>query len=96
MSMPQIFGDADFDEIIHLIQIVLVRKNLEVNRENTYNEFIQQVRNNLHVAILMNPREKYFRKNLNAYPAILKYCVQDWFMGWPQEALVLATREEFS
>jgi len=53
-----------------------------------YNYLIDRVRDNLHVVLCMSPVGAKFRERSRKFPALFNSCTIDWFLPWPEEALV--------
>ena len=56
--------------------------------ESAYDFFISRVRDNLHVALCMSPIGATFRDYVRMYPAIVNNTTIDWFMKWPEVAMM--------
>lgn len=50
--------------------------------------FFNRVKNHLHLAICMSPVGEDFRNYTRNYPALINSTTIDWFMKWPEEALI--------
>lgn len=50
--------------------------------------FFNRVKNNLHLSICMSPVGDAFRSYIRQYPALINNTTVDWFMAWPEEALI--------
>lgn len=50
--------------------------------------FFGRVKDNMHLAILMSPVGASFRNYCRQYPALINNTTIDWFMPWPEEALI--------
>jgi len=42
----------------------------------------------MHLSICMSPIGKRFRNYTRNYPALINNTAIDWFMAWPEEALI--------
>merc|ERR1719359_1256743 len=49
---------------------------------------INRVRDNLHLVMAFSPVGDKFRDRAVKFPAIFNMAAIDWFLSWPQEALV--------
>jgi dynein heavy chain len=49
---------------------------------------INRVRDNLHLVMAFSPVGEKFRDRFVKFPAIFNMAAIDWFLAWPQEALV--------
>jgi dynein heavy chain, axonemal len=50
--------------------------------------FFTRVKDNMHLSILMSPVGDTFRSYCRQYPALINNTTIDWFMAWPEEALI--------
>ena len=50
--------------------------------------FFNRVKNHLHLSICMSPVGATFRDYARQYPALINNTTIDWFMKWPEEALI--------
>jgi len=50
--------------------------------------FVDRVRDNLHIILCFSPVGQKFRERARKFPALFNECTIDWFLPWPQEALV--------
>lgn len=50
--------------------------------------FFNKVKNNLHMSICMSPIGSDFLNYCKLYPALINNTTIDWFMQWPEEALI--------
>jgi dynein heavy chain len=53
-----------------------------------YNYFVDRIRDNLHVCLCFSPVGQKFRDRFRKFPALFNECTIDWFLPWPEEALV--------
>ncbi len=47
-----------------------------------------RIRNRLHVILCLSPEHARFGERLRKFPALVGCCYIDWFLPWPQEALL--------
>lgn len=50
--------------------------------------FIDSVRANLHMVLCMSPVNVKFPERARKFPGLINGCTIDWFLAWPEEALV--------
>ena len=60
--------------------------------ENLVKFFIDRVRDNLHVVLCMSPVDPKFSERCRKFPALMSGCTIDWFLPWPEEALITVSR----
>eukprot|EP01135_Chromosphaera_perkinsii_P000405 Nk52_evm52s78 gene=Nk52_evmTU52s78 len=56
--------------------------------ESMFRYFIERVRNNLHICLCMSPVGQAFRDRMRMFPALVNTTTIDWFMSWPEDALL--------
>ena len=56
--------------------------------DNLVKFFIDRVRSNLHMVLCMSPVSQKFPERARKFPGIVAGCTIDWFLAWPEEALV--------
>ena len=49
---------------------------------------INRCRDNLHTVLSFSPVNQKFRERARRFPALFSTCTIDWFLPWPEEALV--------
>ena len=54
--------------------------------------FIDSVRANLHMVLCMSPVNPKFPERARKFPGLVSGCTIDWFLSWPDEALVSVSR----
>ena len=53
-----------------------------------YQYFLDRLRDNLHIVLCFSPVGPKFRERARKFPALFNECTIDWFLPWPEEALV--------
>ncbi len=53
-----------------------------------YAYFVQKCKENLHLILCMSPVGGYFRRTIRVFPGVINCTTIDWFLTWPDEALV--------
>eukprot|EP01138_Halocafeteria_seosinensis_P007479 gb/GECG01007645.1/.p1 GENE.gb/GECG01007645.1/~~gb/GECG01007645.1/.p1 ORF type:complete len:3314 (+),score=514.53 gb/GECG01007645.1/:1-9942(+) len=56
--------------------------------DNLRQFFIDTVRDNLHLVLCMSPKNPKFPERARKFPGIISGTTIDWFLPWPEEALV--------
>jgi dynein heavy chain len=72
---------------------LIMKKYKEDGRTNeapdAVNEwFFNRVKDNMHLSICMSPVGEAFKSYIRQYPALINNTTIDWFMPWPEEALI--------
>ena len=50
--------------------------------------FVKACKDKLHIVLAFSPVGEEFRKRLITFPALVNCTTIDWFLPWPEEALV--------
>mmetsp|Transcript_22861 Transcript_22861/g.57008 ORF Transcript_22861/g.57008 Transcript_22861/m.57008 type:complete len:4427 (+) Transcript_22861:2-13282(+) len=86
--IPDLYNDEDKDTVINGVRNEVKAAGLLDTRDNCWAFFIDKVRANLHVIMCMSPVGDTFRVRCRKFPALSGCTTIDWFMHWPQEALI--------
>ncbi|CAM9274876.1 unnamed protein product [Chrysoparadoxa australica] len=60
--------------------------------DNLARAFIARVRANLHIVLCMSPVSTKFAERARKFPGLVNGCNINWFLSWPEEALVAVSR----
>jgi len=50
--------------------------------------FLNRVKDNLHMVLAFSPVNVKFRERAQKFPTVFSGCAIDWFLPWPEEALI--------
>ena len=64
------------------------KKSEEPSIETLRSYLINRVRDCLHIVLSFSPVGPKFRERAWWFPALFSSCTIDWFLPWPEEALV--------
>lgn len=53
-----------------------------------WNYFINRCKDNLHTVLCFSPVGNKFRERAQKFPSLFSQCSIDWFLPWPEEALI--------
>lgn len=56
--------------------------------DNLYNFFLGRVRDKLHICLCFSPVGAKFSRRAQQFPGLINGCTIDWFLPWPEEALI--------
>ena len=62
--------------------------NTNESPDAVHDFFFNRVKDNMHLSICMSPVGEAFRNYCRQYPALINNTTIDWFMAWPEEALI--------
>lgn len=88
-DVPNLFESDDYENVIIACRPDAKKSGVdENNRDGIYEYFINRVRKNLHLSLCMSPVGDAFRRRCRMFPSLVNCCTIDWFMEWPEEALL--------
>ncbi|XP_049764343.1 dynein axonemal heavy chain 2 [Schistocerca cancellata] len=87
-EVPNLFKAEEFDEIRNKLSATAAKEGVSPTTEAMYNYLIARTRANLHIVLCLSPIGDAFRNRLRQYPALINCTTIDWFLEWPQEALL--------
>ena len=71
---------------VHLTFVLLA--GLPDTAENLYQFLLGRVRSKLHVILCQSPVGAQFARRAQQFPGLINGCTIDWFLPWPQQALI--------
>ncbi|KAM7351793.1 dynein heavy chain 2, axonemal kl-2 isoform 2-T2 [Cochliomyia hominivorax] len=83
-----LFKSDEFEELKNELERPAKKANVQLTTEAMYNFFMQNVRDNMHIALAMSPIGDTFRSYIRQYPALINNTTPNWFKLWSQEALL--------
>lgn len=86
-NIPDLFGSDEIDAIVNAVTNKVKGLGKIPDRNNCWEYFINQIKQNLHVVLAFSPVGDAFRTRARRFPAIVNCTVIDWFQPWPKEAL---------
>lgn len=87
-DIPNLYASEDMDNIFAACKVDCQRKGVPATKLNAFNQYIQRVKNNLHIVLAMSPLGDAFRTRIRMFPALVNCCTIDWFSDWPTAALI--------
>ena len=55
--------------------------------------FLNRVKDNLHMVLAFSPVNVKFRERAQKFPTVFSGCAIDWFLPWPEEALISVSQK---
>ena len=83
-----IYQDKDMEDIVMACKHECIKKQLQPNKMNIFTQYLQRVKNNIHLIMAMSPLNEQFSTRLRMFPSLVNCCTIDWFTEWPEEALI--------
>eukprot|EP00744_Colponema_vietnamica_P002637 GILI01004106.1.p1 GENE.GILI01004106.1~~GILI01004106.1.p1 ORF type:complete len:1989 (+),score=654.53 GILI01004106.1:157-5967(+) len=92
-EVPNLFPSDEVDKIVEDLRPVAKEKGVIETKDNIYNFFVSRVREFLHIVLCMSPVGDALRVRMRMFPSLVNCCTIDWFMPWPEEALLSVSRK---
>ncbi|XP_049864535.1 dynein axonemal heavy chain 6 [Schistocerca gregaria] len=88
-EVPNLFESDEYEKVIIASRNDAKEAGIdEGNRDGIFEFFISRVRSRLHLVLCMSPVGDAFRRRCRMFPSLVNCCTIDWFVEWPQEALL--------
>jgi dynein heavy chain len=71
-------------------------KGVDPTNLELWNFFISRVKDQLHMVLAFSPVGTKFRERAQKFPSLFSACSIDWFLPWPEEALVSVSHKFLS
>jgi dynein heavy chain len=88
-EVPNLFPQEEIDKIANDMIPVLKAMGIPETRDNCLAQFTLRVRDYLHIVLCMSPVGDALRINCRQFPSLINCTTIDWFMAWPQAALIM-------
>lgn len=82
-EITNIYAKEDFDRMGDSLSTDLARQKIPQTKDNIYNEYIKQLRNNFHCIMCMSPVGDQLRIRCRMFPSLVNCCTLIWFSSWP-------------
>ena len=85
-----LFPKDELDMIVNDMRPVAKKEKPDMidTWDNLYAMFLSRVRDNLHTCLCFSPVGDTFATRARNFPGLINGCTIDWFLPWPQEALI--------
>ena len=90
-EIPNLIAKDDKEVWLSNIKNQLIKelgKGYQPSQDSLWNIFIDRVRDNLHLVLCFSPVGQKFRDRAQKFPSLFNECSINWFLPWPEEALV--------
>jgi dynein heavy chain len=94
-EVPSLFANDETERIIGGCRERAKAEGLET-RDGIWAHFIATVRTNMHIVLAMSPVGDDFRSRLRQFPSLVNCCTIDWFLPWPEDALLSVANKYFA
>jgi dynein heavy chain len=93
-DIPGLFPKDELTVMASELRSVMQKQhpNIPDTNDNLIRFFYARVRSNMHILLLFSPTSRSFAYRCRQFPNLINSCTIDWFLPWPEEALVAVTR----
>ena len=94
-DVPGLYDAESLNEINEAMQEVAIAQRKSCTPAELYSLFVSRCRENLHLVISFSPVGEDFRRRLRMFPSLVNCTTIDWFLAWPQDALLDVAQSQF-
>lgn len=87
-EVPNLFPNDERDRVVADTRARAKEAGVSEALDTVWQFFISSVRDNLHIVLTMSPVGSGLRVRMRMFPALVNCCIIDWFLPWPDEALL--------
>ena len=89
-ELPNLFARDEVDGILGEVARPYgdLHRGHEPTQDDLWAFFLKRVRANLHLVLCFSPVGAKFRERAQKFPGLINNCTIDWFLPWPQQALI--------
>jgi len=87
-EVPNLFPNDEMERVITDVRPRAKENGRNEARDAVWQYFIELARENLHIVLTMSPVGSALRVRMRMFPALVNCCTIDWFLPWPDEALL--------
>eukprot|EP00928_Gymnodinium_smaydae_P068046 TRINITY_DN5109_c0_g4_i2.p1 TRINITY_DN5109_c0_g4~~TRINITY_DN5109_c0_g4_i2.p1 ORF type:complete len:3873 (+),score=1233.23 TRINITY_DN5109_c0_g4_i2:1305-11621(+) len=93
-EVPNLFPNDEMDRVIGDTRPRCKEAGRSEAKDAVWVFFVESVRDNLHIVLTMSPVGSALRVRMRMFPALVNCCTIDWFLPWPDDALLgVATKQ---
>ncbi|CAL1172366.1 unnamed protein product, partial [Cladocopium goreaui] len=95
-EVPNLFPNDEIDRVIADTRPRAKECGQSEAKDAVWQFFVESVRENLHIVLTMSPVGSALRVRMRMFPALVNCCTIDWFLPWPDEALLGVSARQLS
>jgi dynein heavy chain len=81
-SSPVTFSSEEVEKIVQDVRVNALVKGHSSDTEQIFRFFLESVRGNLHLVLLMRPKSDTFKQIIYNYPTLANFCTVDCLSTW--------------
>jgi len=86
--VPALYEESEKDGLISGVRDQAVKKGCIDSKDALWQYFVNKCRDALHVVLAMSPVGETLRVRCRSFPGMVNNTVIDWFVPWPEQALL--------
>ena len=87
-NIPDLFDLDELETMLMEVKTDALMDGVSEEAQELHKYLIGRVQSNLHLVLSMSPVGSKFRERCRLHPALINCTTIDWFLPWPEEALV--------
>lgn len=92
-EIPNLWESDELVAIFDALRPVCDKAGIPATPDNMWRLFVSRVRDNLHIVLAMSPVGDSLRVRCRQFPSLINCCTIDWYMPWPEDALLSVARQ---
>ena len=86
-EVPNMFPADEYEKIMGDMRPVVKALGMAESREVCQRQFVERVRDRMHIVLCMSPVGSSFRVRCRNFPSLINCTTTDWYEAWPEPAL---------
>ncbi len=87
-DVTNLYKPEDLEEIYNMFSGECIKKGLQPNNMNMFQQYLLSLKRHIHMVIAMSPVGDAYTDRLRRFPSFVNCSTIDWFTAWPKEALI--------
>ncbi|KAA0150075.1 hypothetical protein FNF29_05515 [Cafeteria roenbergensis] len=92
-EIPSLWASDELTAIVDGVRPAVQERGIPETLDNCMRFFVSRVRDNLHIILAMSPVGDSLRVRCRNFPSLINCCTIDWYMPWPEDALLSVARQ---
>uniref|UniRef100_T1JML4 Dynein-1, subspecies f n=1 Tax=Strigamia maritima TaxID=126957 RepID=T1JML4_STRMM len=86
--VPALFAEDEKENIFNNVRTEAATVGMGFTKESVWQFFVNKCGGNLHIVLAMSPVGDFLRNRCRNFPGLVNNTSIDWFMAWPEQALM--------
>ena len=95
-EVPNLFPNDEVDQIVNGLRPKAKDLGRNEAKDAVWQWFIERCRDDLHIVLTMSPVGEALRVRMRMFPSLVNCMTIDWFLPWPDDALISVAQKFLS